>query len=172
MSKAWWGDFPSGRPWAAFGWGQSPPRFFESGEVRLAILSLLSEGPKHGYQLMKEMAERSGGMYKASAGSVYPTLQQLEDDSLVISRAEGGRKVYSLTKAGRKEVAGDPDTVHRIWQRAGEYEEWGQFVNPQSPLVFHALSGVIKESVKASRRAGTEPVRVILERTRRALEAL
>ena len=50
-------------------------RFFESGEVRLAILSLLSEGPKHGYQLMKEMEERSGGLYRASAGSVYPTLQ-------------------------------------------------------------------------------------------------
>ena len=54
-------------------------RFFESGEVRLAILSLLSDGPKHGYQLMKDLEERSGGLYKASAGSIYPTLQQLVD---------------------------------------------------------------------------------------------
>ena len=172
MSKEWFA-FPGKQPWP-LGWGQARPggRFFETGEMRVAILSLLVEAPKHGYQLMKEMAERSGGMYRASAGSVYPTLQQLEDDSLVTSRTEGGRKVYSLTKAGRKEVAGDSDTVHRIWQRAGEYEEWGQFMNPESTLVLLALSGVLKESMKASRRAGMEPVRVILKRTRKALEAL
>ena len=61
----------------AFG---SRGRFFETGEVRLAMLSLLSEGAKHGYQLMKELEERSGGTYKASAGTIYPTLQQMEDD--------------------------------------------------------------------------------------------
>ena len=60
MSKQWWSGFPGGQPFAAFGWGQNA-RFFEAGEVRMAILSLLSEGPKHGYQLMKELEERSGG---------------------------------------------------------------------------------------------------------------
>jgi DNA-binding PadR family transcriptional regulator len=172
MSKEWFA-FPGTRPWA-FGWGQGRRggRFFETGEMRLAILSLLADGPKHGYQLMKEIGERSGGMYKASAGSIYPTLQQLEDELLVTSRTEGGRKVYTLTDAGRQEVAGSPDAVHRIWERAGEYEEWGQFMNPESTLILHALSGVIKESLQASRRAGPEHVRVILERTRRALEGL
>src|SRR6516164_10090515 len=102
MSKEWFGGAAGPWPWTPFGWG-GRARFFESGEVRLAILSLLSEGPKHGYQLMKEMAERSGGLYKASAGSVYPTLQQLEDEELVTSDQQGGKKVYRITAAGRRE---------------------------------------------------------------------
>src|SRR5215468_359821 len=95
----WWAI--AGRFWnaAAYGRGQ---RFFEPGEVRLAILSLLAEGSKHGYQLMKEMTERSGGVYRASAGSVYPTLQQLEDEELIASDQQGGRRVYKLTRAGRR----------------------------------------------------------------------
>jgi DNA-binding PadR family transcriptional regulator len=172
MSKAWWGAFPSGQPWAAFGWGQSPPRFFESGEVRLAILSLLSEGPKHGYQLMKEMAERSGGLYKASAGSVYPTLQQLEDEDLVTSDQQAGKRVYRLTAAGRRELQKDPDAVNRIWKRAETWEDWGQCFNSDSALVFHTMGGVIKAGMQAVRRAGPEPVRHILERTRKQLEDL
>ena len=79
-------------------------RFFESGEVRLAILSLLGEGPKHGYQLMKELAERSGGIYRASAGSIYPTLQQLEDEGLVTSVQQDGKRVYQITLAGSNEL--------------------------------------------------------------------
>ena len=77
MSKQIWA-FGGAFPWAGLAFGRHG-RFFEAGEVRLAILSLLAEGPKHGYQLMKEMKDRSSGMYSASAGSVYPTLQQLED---------------------------------------------------------------------------------------------
>ena len=171
MSKQWWAT-PGSQPWAAFGWGQSSPRFFEAGEVRLAILSLLSEGPKHGYQLMKELAERSGGVYKASAGSVYPTLQQLEDEDLVTSDQQAGKKVYRITAAGRRELQKDPDTVSRIWKRAESWEDWGQCWNQDSALVFHAMGGVIKAGMQAVRRAGPEPVRHILERTRKQLEDL
>jgi DNA-binding PadR family transcriptional regulator len=171
MSKQWWA-FPGGQPWAAFGWGQAPPRFFEPGEVRLAILSLLSEGPKHGYQLMKEMAERSGGLYKASAGSVYPTLQQLEDEELVTSDQQAGKKVYRITAAGRRELQKDPDSVNRIWKRAESWEDWGQYMNPDSALVLHTIGGVIKASMRAVRRVGPEPVRNVLERTRKQLEDL
>src|SRR5215467_9599662 len=106
MSKEWWGATGGAWPWTPFGWG-GRARFFESGEVRLAILSLLSEGPKHGYQLMKEMEERSGGLYRASAGSVYPTLQQLEDEGLVDAAVVGGRRVFTITEAGRLELAKD-----------------------------------------------------------------
>jgi len=173
MSKQWWA-FPGGQPWGAFafGYGHNPPRFFEAGEVRLAILSLLSEGPKHGYQLMKEMAERSGGLYKASAGSVYPTLQQLEDEDLVTSDQQGGKKVYRITAAGRRELQKDPDTVDRIWKRAESWDDFGQCLNPDSALVFHAIGGIVKASMRAVRRAGPEPVRHILERTRKQLEDL
>jgi DNA-binding PadR family transcriptional regulator len=171
MSKQWWSAFPGGQPWAAFGWGQNA-RFFESGEVRMAILSLLSEGPKHGYQLMKELEERSGGMYKASAGSVYPTLQQLEDEDLVTSDQQAGKKVYRITAAGRRELQKDPDRVSRIWKRAETWDDWGQCLNPDSALMFHAMGGVIKATMQAARRAGNEPVRIILERTRKQLEDL
>ena len=53
--------------------------------MRLAILSLLADGPRHGYELMKLLQERSGGVYRASAGTIYPTLQQLEDEGLVVA---------------------------------------------------------------------------------------
>jgi DNA-binding PadR family transcriptional regulator len=170
----WWatGRFPGGRPWtAAFAFGRGQ-RFFEAGEVRLAILSLLSEGPKHGYQLMKEMAERSGGVYKASAGSVYPTLQQLEDDELIISEQKGGRRTYTLTGAGRRELAKDPATVRRIWERAGEYEDWSRFMTPESASSFQAIGMLVKAAMRASRRAGSDRVRGILERARKELEEL
>jgi DNA-binding PadR family transcriptional regulator len=74
-----WGDpgHHGGGPWGF------RRRFFEPGEVRIALLSLLKDGPKHGYELMKELEARSGGMYKASAGSVYPNLQLLEDEGLI-----------------------------------------------------------------------------------------
>ena len=77
-------------PWA---W---EAKFFERGEVPLAILSLLADGPKHGYELMKTLEERSGGLYEASAGTIYPTLQQLQDQELIASEsAANSRKVPS-----------------------------------------------------------------------------
>src|SRR5579872_5806077 len=98
-----WGSWASANPWmAAFGLG-GRVRFFEIGELRLAILSLLADGPKHGYQLMKALEERSGGLYRGSAGSVYPTLQQLKDEALIAGGLQEGRRVFRLTAAGRKE---------------------------------------------------------------------
>ena len=70
------------------------------GELRLALLALLHEGPKHGYELMKELESRSGGIYRASAGSVYPTLQQLEDEGLARSKSSDGKRIYQLTDDG------------------------------------------------------------------------
>src|SRR5579859_6104126 len=121
MSKDWWNPYSEMWPWSFLG---RRSRFFEAGEVRLAILSLLSEGPKHGYQLMKEMAERSGGLYKASAGSVYPTLQQLEDEELIQADQPTGKKVYRITEAGLRELAKAPEHVRRIWERAERWEDW------------------------------------------------
>lgn len=71
------------------------------GDVRQALLSLLIEGPKHGYQLISEIEARSGGAWRPSPGSVYPTLQLLADEGLVAAEEAGGRKTYSLTDAGR-----------------------------------------------------------------------
>ena len=76
------------------------------GEVRTAVLALLAEKPRHGYEIIREIEERSGGSWKPSAGSVYPTLQLLADEGLISAEESNGRKIYSLTEAGRA-VAGD-----------------------------------------------------------------
>ncbi len=75
------------------------------GEVRTAVLALLAEQPMHGYQIIHEIQERSGGSWKPSAGSVYPTLQLLADEGLISAEESNGRKVYSLTDEGRAAVA-------------------------------------------------------------------
>lgn len=74
------------------------------GDVRAAVLGLLAEAPMHGYQIIHEIEERSGGSWKPSPGSVYPALQLLTDEGLVIADEANGRKTYSLTEAGRAEA--------------------------------------------------------------------
>lgn len=70
------------------------------GDVRSAVLALLAEKPMHGYQIIREIEERSGGSWKPSAGSVYPTLQLLADEGLISSEESNGRKTYALTDEG------------------------------------------------------------------------
>ena len=156
---------------AAFPW-MGRQRFFEPGEVRLALLSLLTEAPKHGYQLMKELQDISGGLYTASAGSVYPTLQQLETDAMVTVAVEGGRRVYRLTRSGRKEAASDPEALRRIWDRAKACEDWGHAMGPETMRLWAPVGMLVKESMRAAERAGGDRVREILDRARREMEAL
>jgi DNA-binding PadR family transcriptional regulator len=73
--------------------------------VRTAILALLDENPAHGYDLIRELEDRSGGMWQPSPGSVYPTLQLLEDQGLLTSEEVDGKRVFSITDAGRAELA-------------------------------------------------------------------
>jgi DNA-binding PadR family transcriptional regulator len=165
-------DFFKGFPWAFAagpGMGFGRQRFFEAGEIRLAILSLLAEGPKHGYQLMKEMSERSGGTYRASAGSVYPTLQQLEDEGLVEKEKQEGRRVYRLTELGRSELASDPEGVDRIWQRAGQFEDWGR---PETIAIFPWVGALVQASVRAALRGHADRVRKILDKAKDELDSL
>jgi DNA-binding PadR family transcriptional regulator len=121
---------------------------------------------------MKELGERSGGVYHASAGSVYPTLQQLEDEGLIRVKQQGGRKIYSVTAAGRKELDRDPDAVRRIWERAEECEDWGQSFGPESMMILPLLSPLVKASLRAAGRGGVDRVREIIERARKDLEAI
>jgi DNA-binding PadR family transcriptional regulator len=172
--RNWQNDFAGAAPFASF-FGRR--RFFESGEVRLAILSLLAEGPKHGYQLMKELEERSGGLYRASAGSVYPTLQQLEDEGLIAAGQQEGKRVFSLTETGRAELEKDPEAVGRIWQRAEKWEEWGQCLNPETLHVLKPLGALTKAAWKAAARASgkheaEKRLAQILERARKDLEGI
>lgn len=75
------------------------------GDVRSAVLALLNEQPMHGYQIIREIEERTAGRWKPSAGSVYPTLQLLADEGVVTTETAADRKIYSLTEAGREEAA-------------------------------------------------------------------
>ncbi|WP_142064530.1 PadR family transcriptional regulator [Pseudarthrobacter sp. B4EP4b] len=93
------------------------------GEVRAAVLALLAERPMHGYQIIREIEERSGGSWKPSAGSVYPTLQLLADEGVISVEESNGRKIYSLTEAGREEAAGVHESAP--WGAAGPAAGFG-----------------------------------------------
>ena len=77
---------------------------FSHGDLRLYILSLLAEGPRHGYDLMQALTERTGGTYSPSAGTIYPRLAKLEEEGLVTKTVDGRKTVYEITDAGRAEV--------------------------------------------------------------------
>jgi DNA-binding PadR family transcriptional regulator len=89
--------------------------------VRASILALLKDRPMHGYEMIQEIAERSGGAWKPSPGSVYPTLQLLEDEGLISSASEGGKKLFTLTEAGGQEAEAGPEAP---WEDAGRGVDW------------------------------------------------
>jgi DNA-binding PadR family transcriptional regulator len=79
---------------------------FSHGSLRLYLLSLLAEGPKHGYELIQSLSDRFGGTYSPSAGTIYPRLAKLEEEGLVSKESDGRKTVYSITDAGRRELDG------------------------------------------------------------------
>ncbi|MEV8510105.1 PadR family transcriptional regulator [Actinoplanes sp. NPDC051475] len=107
---AGWGhEGPGGRGQRRGGRGSRP-------NVRPALLALLLERPMHGYEMIQELESRTGGIWRPSPGSVYPTLQLLEDEGLIEAEATGGRKRFTLTEVGRAEA-----------QTAAENPPWAQF---------------------------------------------
>jgi DNA-binding PadR family transcriptional regulator len=144
-------------------------RFFGPGEVRLALLSLLEERPQHGYELMKQLEGRSGGMYRASAGTVYPTLAQLQDEGLVVSDSEGGKRVYRLTDAGRAELAQNAETIEDIWQRAEQMGDWGEAFDPEVAELVRPALRLLRTVVKVASRRGDDPE--VVDRVREILES-
>jgi DNA-binding PadR family transcriptional regulator len=149
-------------------------RFFQSGEVRLALLSLLSEGPRHGYELMKEMEARSGGMYRASAGTVYPNLQQLEDEGLVRSETDAdGKRVYVLTDEGKAELEREAASVKRIWSRASTWDDWRDAFSPGAQEVMGPAMRLARAAFLAAAKGDgkeIERVRAVLNKAADELE--
>src|SRR5271167_4922956 len=93
--------------WGGFGGPRGPRgrgRKARRGDIRTAALLLLAEEPRNGYQIMQEVSERSDGVWRPSPGSVYPALQQLEDEGLIRSDEIDGRKLFRLTDEGRAQV--------------------------------------------------------------------
>jgi DNA-binding PadR family transcriptional regulator len=86
------------------------------GDVRAAALALLADEPRNGYQIIQEIGERSDGVWRPSPGSVYPALQQLEDEGLIRAQADdSGRRAYQLTDEGRDYVTAHPDEIRAPW---------------------------------------------------------
>jgi DNA-binding PadR family transcriptional regulator len=90
------------------------------GDVRAALLVLLAEEPRNGYQLIQEIRDRSGGVWQPSPGSVYPALSQLEDEGLVVAEESEGRRTFRLTDAGRTYVEERADTLGTPWDEVAE----------------------------------------------------
>lgn len=95
-------------------------RMFEQGDLKLVILRLLEEKPRHGYEIIKELEERSGGRYAPSPGTIYPTLTMLEEMGYAAPSEEGGRKVYTITDEGRKYLGANQTTVDDVFERLSE----------------------------------------------------
>lgn len=132
----WWSS-----PGGAFSWGlgsfrartRSGGRMFEQGDLKLVILQLLSEKPRHGYDIIKELEERSGGRYAPSPGTVYPTLTLLEEmGHAVASAEEGGKRVYAITDQGRAYLDENRSTVDEVLHRLAELSNtiFGDDVRP------------------------------------------
>jgi DNA-binding PadR family transcriptional regulator len=118
--EAWgqWGTFggPGSGPWGGPGRTWRAPKA-RRGDIRAAILAVLAEQPMNGYQIIQEIANRSSGVWKPSPGSIYPTLQQLEDEGLVqVETDSGGRRAYTLTDEGRAYVTEHADEVSAPWE--------------------------------------------------------
>jgi len=113
---------PGGPGFGGFGPGGFGPggprgsRRANRGDVRSAILSLLADGPSNGYGLIRAIEEKTGGGWRPSPGSVYPTLQQLVDEELISPTGDGRRTDYELTDAGRAHVAEHADDLKKAWE--------------------------------------------------------
>ncbi len=95
-------------------------RLFDSGALRLLLLTLIDESPRHGYDLIREIGERTGGAYAPSPGMIYPTLTLLDDMGLITATAEGSRKQFAITEAGKAELVEKAAEVAALMARLAE----------------------------------------------------
>ena len=168
-------------PWSSmFGPGASgfgTPNFrwriFDRGDLKYIILELLRDRPMHGYEVMRALEETAHGAYKASPGSVYPTLQSLEDDGHVASEERDGRKVYTITDGGLEFLDSNRDRVEQILHRIGDFAK--HFSGAPMTDVTKSFMRLAQASFEQTvRRVGDEDsldlVREILERAAKEIE--
>jgi DNA-binding PadR family transcriptional regulator len=151
-----WGGF-GGAPFGPWGPGRSwrGPKA-RRGDVRAAILSVLAEQQMNGYQIIQEIASRSGGAWKPSPGSIYPTLQQLEDEGLVRVEEDGGRRSYTLTQEGRGYVTEHADEVSAPWQAMTEGGENTDDLKPLLGQVAGAVWQIVSMGTPEQQAKGRE----------------
>jgi DNA-binding PadR family transcriptional regulator len=117
---------------------------------------------------MKELEARSGGMYKASAGSVYPNLQLLEDEGLIKAEVkEDGKRVFTITDAGRAELEKQKSTADRVWSRASAWDDWSDAMSPAAMEVMGPGTRLVRAAFRATAHGDSkkiEAVRAVLTR--------
>jgi DNA-binding PadR family transcriptional regulator len=162
-----------GRGWGGF--GRPSDRFFEKGDLKYVILELLQEKPSHGYEIIRALEERSRGFYTPSPGAIYPTLQMLEDLDYVTVRQQDGKKVYTITEAGRAFLAEREQVVDDIWARTRD--RWGPEVREEIGELVREL----RDLGRLFRRRAHRPwpdrdqlrrIREVVARARREIEAI
>jgi len=156
-------SFGPGGPWGPGPRGRG--RRARRGDIRTAALLLLAEEPRNGYQIMQEVEERSQGAWNPSPGSVYPALAQLEDEGLIATEEAEGRKLYTVTDAGRKAVE----------ERGERPAPWEQMSGELTPVV-HDLAKLARDVrfafaqiVRTGSEAQMSSARDVLAQTRRDL---
>lgn len=177
----YWGHQGRGGPWGAgpppwvaglFGMaqhGQSRGPKVRRGDVRAAILDVLAVQPMNGYQIIQQIAERSGGAWKPSPGSVYPTVQQLEDEGLVCARESDGRRMLELTEDGRAYVEDHPDEMAATWRVFDESAEAD--TGDLKPVIGQVMSAVWQIIVSGNAQQQADAAAILAE-TRRNLYGL
>ena len=160
------------RAWSRGPRGRRP--WFASGDMKYVILKLLQEKPKHGYEVMKDLEDRMRGCYSPSPGTVYPTLQWLDDEGLVSARDVEGKKVYEITDSGRRFLEEHRDLVDEIFDRVAEAVE--RVAGGAMVEVNRAVGRVLKAAYRAGWRAHDEDRRKrvadILSHAAEEIEAL
>ncbi|HUC59512.1 MAG TPA: PadR family transcriptional regulator [Streptosporangiaceae bacterium] len=166
-----WGGSHAGA-WAGF-WPGPPGAQRGSkagrGDVRAAILALLSEGPRTGYQIMSDIKERSDGAWRPSPGAVYPALAQLADEGLIEGEESGGRRTYTLTQAGHDYLEEHPEMARPAWESMAQQDEHNPWEVPGLLAEAAKLGGGIMQVAQLGSAEQVLAAERLLERTRREL---
>jgi DNA-binding PadR family transcriptional regulator len=151
-----------------FGPGRGGPKRARRGDVRTALLRLLAERPMHGYDVIRELEQRSGGMWRPSPGSIYPTLQLLEDEGLLKGEEQDGKRVYSITDAGRAEL---DERSKRSDQAPWDFGPAAEGLGVLRDAAFQ-LAGAAMQVARAGSAEQREKAAEILAEARRRIYAL
>ena len=148
-------------------------RFFEKCDLKYVILDLVKDKPAHGYEIIRALEDRFHGFYSPSAGSVYPTLQLLEDMGYVTASEQDGKKVYSITEAGRQFLKERRETMDKIKSHMKDWGEYGS--HEQVHDVMHEMGHLARSVARKVRRMEPEKlgrIKEIIAQAEREIEAL
>lgn len=165
------GGFGGGR-----GGGRGRRRIFDGAELRLVLLALIGEQPRHGYDLIKAVEERSGGAYAPSPGVVYPTITMLEDMGQIAEQAaEGSKRLFAITEAGKLEIGEQADRIEALFARLDTLgqESSGNDRSPVKRAMINLAMALRERISRADRNPDiAHDIAALLDETARKIERL